>query len=1098
MDPSGAGVPQADIGVTNLDTGVKRSLQSDEAGRYTVTLLEPGQYRVTVGKSGFKSVELPSIRLTVNQSVTQDVTLSIGTVTQTVQVRAQADLIQAATTEIGTVVQQQVVHDLPLNGRNFSELLTLIPGATPVSTAQWSHIGDDGAASFGVPGSTLAAPSIAGQWNRSTLYMADGVLNTDLCTSAYAVPLVIDAIQEFKVQTHNDKAEFGEALGGVVNLVTKSGTNSLHGSAWEFVRNNWFDARDSFLDEFRSSPAPFRQNEFGGTVGGPILIPKLYNGRNRTFFFFSYEGWRYTQAAESRYNVPTAAELNGDFSHSTLNQPIYDPATTVPDPSSPGNYLRTQFQYNGIPNVIPPSRLDANSVTFLKTYAGTPNLTGDPVHNAIVSAPNISNGNQYNGRVDEQLNSKDNFFFGWSQVGIGVTSPTTTLQYGGMDAMARVIRGGWNHMFTPSVMLEIRGGENERPTWRYTGQNSAGIATMKGLGFTSPGGSTFDLASPWTDYGIGTPTFLNSPTAQASANLIWVHRAHNFKFGWQYLYTGTDQTFPQYATFTFTNDTTDNPEQAGTTGASLASAVLGLPSTTNIFSEESILSDRFSTWSEYAQDEWKVRSNVTLTYGLRLDHRRPFDPAKGNFDAGPVPDGDYWIGLTQMPGLCSAVGQAPCLPAPLSQIPGGNHIVLSPYGRAFGLPSEWDEWGPRVGVAWRVNDKTVVRGGYGIVYDPLMGVGQDWKGILNSWPAASGAWSNTSWNQLGQPLTPIESTLGRVNTPLPTANPWSQQNWYFDPNHKDARSQQWNLEVQRQMTDNLALTVGYVGSYTDRMDVTGLWNTSPTVGAGVAGEPFPWWGGSNFMGTSRGNANYNGLEVKLERRFSHGFNYLVSYTWSKSIDNGSSGWFAAEEGAGSGLQNYYDPNGSRSVSGYDVPHVLVMSGLYQLPFGRGMKYFSQHGAASWLLGNWQVNGVVALRSGQPFTMTVSGDVANIGNTISWWNYARPDQIGSPAVPQRTSEEWFNPAAFAVPVNNYGDFGRNNMWSAPVYNADFSLFKNFPVREGMNLSFRLECFNFFNIQNYAAPDSLVGDPAEGRVTSNVTSPRQIQLALKLTF
>lgn len=1098
MDPTGALVPQAAVEVVNLATQVKRTAQSGASGEYTVPLLEPGSYRLTVTKAGFRAAEVANITLVVNQTLAQDVTLSIGTTSQTVEVKAQAELIQAATSEIGTVVGQQVVHDLPLNGRNFTQLLTLVAGATPISTAQWSHVGDDGAASFGVPGSDLAAPSISGQWNRSILYMADGVLNTDNCTSTYAVPLVIDAIQEFKVQTHNDKAEFGDALGGVVNLVTKSGTNNLHGSAWEFVRNNWFDARDSFADEFRSSPAPFRQNEFGGTIGGPIMLPKLYNGRNRTFFFFSYEGWRYSQAAQSRFNVPTAAELLGDFSHSTLNQPIFDPATTTPDPNNPGQYLRTQFQYNDVANVIPSNRLDANTVSFLKTYAGTPNLVGDPAHNAIVSAPNISNGDQYNGRLDEQLTSKDNLFFGWSQVGIGVVTPTTVLQYGGMNAMARVIRAGWNHMFTPSLMLELRGGENERPTWRYSGQNSAGISTMLGLGFSSPGGSTFDLASPWTNYGIGTPTFLNSPTDQVSGNLIWVHHAHNFKFGLQYLHFGTDQTFPQYATFTFTNDTTNNPEVAGTTGSSLASALLGLPSTTNIFSQESILSDRVANWSEYAQDEWKLSGKVTLTYGLRYDHRRPFAPGPGNFDAGPVPDGDYWIGLNQMPGLCSVVGKAPCLPTPLADIPGGNHVALSPYGSAYGPAPQWDQWGPRVGVAWRLNDKTVVRAGYGIVYDPFMGIGQDWKGILNGWPAASGAWSNTSWNQLGQSLTPIESTLGRINTPLPTANPWTQQNWYFDPDHKDARSQQWNVEVQRQMSNNLALTAGYVGSYSDREDITGLWNTASTPGEGLAGEPYPWWGGSNFMGTSRGLSNYQALEVKLERRFSNGLNYLVSYTWSKSIDNGSSGWFAAEEGAGSGLQNYYDPNSSRSVSGYDVPHVLVMSGLYQLPFGRGMKYFNQHGAASWLIGNWQLNGIVSLRSGQPFTMTVSGNVADIGNTISWWNYGRPNLVGDPYVAKRTSEEWFNPDAFAVPVNSYGNLGRNTLWSSPVYDTDLSLFKNFPVREGINLSFRAECFNFFNIQNYAAPDALVGDPGEGRVTSNVTSPRQIQLALKLTF
>jgi hypothetical protein len=397
----------------------------------------------------------------------------------------------------------------------------------------------------------------------------------------------------------------------------------------------------------------------------------------------------------------------------------------------------------------------------------------------------------------------------------------------------------------------------------------------------------------------------------------------------------------------------------------------------------------------------------------------------------------------------------------------------------------------------------VFRSGYGIVYDPLTGIGQDWKGIQGTWPAASGIWNLLSFNQLGQPLTPLEQTFAQIGHPLPTADPWEQVNWYFDPHRKDARSQQWNVEVQRQMTNNLALSIGYMGSYSDRLDQTGLWNTATTPGPGTvaqveARQPFPWWPGTNFMGTSSGTANYNALEVKLERRFAQGLYYLLSYTWSKSIDLGTSGWFDAENGAGAGVQNYYDPNGSRSVSSYNVPHFLSMSGVYELPFGRGKKYFNQHGAASWLLGNWQANAIAQLRSGQPYTVTASGDVANIGNTVSWFNYARPNLVGNPKVANPTSEEFFNTSAFAVPSFSYGNVGRNTLSSAPVYTADFSLFKNFPVREGINLAFRMEFFNIFNIQNYAPPDALVGDPGFGRVSGTVNAARQIQLALRLTF
>jgi hypothetical protein len=389
-----------------------------------------------------------------------------------------------------------------------------------------------------------------------------------------------------------------------------------------------------------------------------------------------------------------------------------------------------------------------------------------------------------------------------------------------------------------------------------------------------------------------------------------------------------------------------------------------------------------------------------------------------------------------------------------------------------------------------------------------MGMEQDWKGISGSWPATGSVFSLTPINQLGQPLTPIEQTFGQVGAAaLPGPSPWSQSNWFFDPNRKDPRSQEWNVEIQRQMTRNLALSVGYVGSYSDRLDETGLFNTATTPGPGTPAQvaqrqPFPWITGTPFFGTDRGNANYNALQVKLDHRWANGLQYLVSYTWSKAIDAGSSGWFAAENGSGAGgsssLQNYYDPNGSRSVSSYDIPHFLSMSGVWELPFGKGKKYFNQHAIASRLLGNWQMNGVVQLRSGQPYNLAVSGDVANIGSSVPWWNYSRPNLVGNPQPSHPTAAEWFNPAAFAVPSFSYGNFGRNVLRTPSVANADFSLFKNFVLTESTTLSFRAEFFNIFNIQNYGAPDSLIGDPAAGRITSNVIPPRQIQFGLHLAF
>ncbi len=537
------------------------------------------------------------------------------------------------------------------------------------------------------------------------------------------------------------------------------------------------------------------------------------------------------------------------------------------------------------------------------------------------------------------------------------------------------------------------------------------------------------LASPWAlssqGAGVQNANTIGSPVIDFSQGLSWVHGVHELKFGYQFIRQGNDTASPPYGNYTFTNDITGNPEQVGTTGSSLASSLLGLPAQTNNTGSVSN-SNRVNTWSFYGQDSWKLRSNLTVTYGLRFDYRSAFDPSSSTVVSGFTANGDYWIGLNQLPPACSQAGKSPCIPGAgtLQSIPNGDKIMLSPYGRAWGPAPNWSDWGPRVGVAWRVRGNTVVRAGYGVVYDALMGMEQDWKGISG-----------------------------------------------------------------------------------DRLDETGLFNTATTPGPGTPAQvaqrqPFPWITGTPFFGTDRGNANYNALQVKLDHRWANSFQYLVSYTWSKAIDAGSSGWFAAENGSGAGgsssLQNYYDPNGSRSVSSYDIPHFLSMSGVWELPFGKGKKYFNQHAIASRLLGNWQMNGVVQLRSGQPYNLAVSGDVANIGSSVPWWNYARPNLVGNPQPSHATAAEWFNPAAFAVPSFSYGNFGRNVLRTPSVANADFSLFKNFVLTESTTLSFRAEFFDIFNIQNYGAPDSLIGDPAAGRITSNVIPPRQIQFGLHLAF
>ena len=347
-DPTGAVVPGVNLTLRNEETGVERSRQTNAAGIYNFVNVLPGTYQLSVAAEGFKSVQTVPFTATVNQSLVQDFTLEIGAVTETIEVTGEAELIQATSTELGTVITQQSVRDLPLNGRNFSQIMILTPGTTPVSTAQGEGSTQCSLCTPNVPGTVAIRPSVQGQWNRSNMFLLDGILNEQFLAGTWAVAPVIDSIQEFKVQSHNDKAEYGGVLGGTVNVVTKSGTNELHGSVWEFLRNDELNARDPFQD-FGGPPAAFRFNQFGATVGGPVYIPKVYDGRNKTWFFFTYEGWRLRQASSTRGFVPTAPELSGDFSNSIGAHDIFDPLTTLPDSSAASGFIRTQFPNNMVP-----------------------------------------------------------------------------------------------------------------------------------------------------------------------------------------------------------------------------------------------------------------------------------------------------------------------------------------------------------------------------------------------------------------------------------------------------------------------------------------------------------------------------------------------------------------------------------------------------------------------------------------------------------------------------------------------------------------------------------------------------------------------------
>lgn len=1211
-DTSGASVAGANVKLTNQGTGVVAQTTTNADGHFVFINVQPGQYSMDAESSGFKSTRVSSFTVGVNQTVTQQIRLQLGSVTETVTVNAEAAMLESSSSELGTVITEKAITDLPLNGRNFTQLLTLTPGVTPVSTSQNKSIGGvEG--NVGIPNSGFADPSIHGQQNRSKLYFYDGIINTNIRGPTYVVVPNLDLIQEFKVVGQDSKAEYGGATGGVVDMVSKSGTNSFHGSAFEYVRNNAFDARDS-LNDFDpitgapSAPLAFRQNQFGGSFGGPII-------KSKTFFYGGYDGWRYSQPSRSRNYVPTAAELSGDFSDTSnlfaTPHQIYNPYSTTATAhvinSTGGTGLRDPFKCDAAGNPIAPAANGTQAGTagaggivacnkipaalinpamqaYFSTYATTPNYSNalDLTHNFIQTRPDKNNSNAFQIRVDHHLRDSDTLFFRYSQQNVYSYTPIGEVGFTDGTGRGRNYGGGWVHTFSPTLFLDVRAGYAGRPSVDsgQSNQNPRGLQPMKDAGLLNIDQYQGLLVSMGTwhagdngndhgNFGIRGPAPRENPAWSVTPNLSWIHGNHNIKTGFQYVHAsrGQKNTFQQMGfsssqTQEFTGSTS-SAKSVNNTGLDLASALLGFPN--NYQGQLPVVHGgpvefNYASWAVYVQDEWKAASRLTLTLGLRLDALTQPQTTDGRlWNALDLFNQKWIIGAASMPPLCSAAKTAPCIPdGPPFYMPGTgstcnttsyppapnrvpcdfrqdlhfNNVVLAG-GPAFAFPPVRDNWGPRIGVAYQLNRKTVLRAGYGLYWDSLPARSQYAQNGLEAavWPDSTAI---PSFN-LNAPVdftagTRQSVTQAQANTltSLPAANPWTVGNFPLDPRFKDAHSQQWHVQIQREITPATLFEVAYAGSSNGRLDYKGKPNTAPTAQpAGTpassidALRPMPWVGANINYEQSIGYSHYNALETSLHHRTTNGLFLLVAYTWSKSIDV-SSGYFGVENGPGGGaaVQNYYDLNSNKGVSAFDITHFLSFAAVYELPFGRGKRWL-QGGPASWLLGNWQANPIFQARSGQPYTLNVSGDIANISGTggidaSTASGYGRPNIVGDPfkagpvsANPTctapteiQTSSHWFNPCAFTVPVDSFGNLGRTTYRGPAVFNMDFSLIKNVPLpREGMRLQLAFEAFNVFNIQNLDVPSQLnITNRSAGLITSLAqgTTPREMQFGLRFVF
>jgi hypothetical protein len=981
-----------------------------------------------------------------------------------VEVTGDAPVIETTTGQLGTVVTAEKISDLPLIARNFTQLLTLTPGASPINVTQ-----ADQNQRIGIS----VQPAMNGQSNRSNSYTLDGTFNNGHFTGTYAVAPSVDALDQFKVQSHSDLAEYGGVTGGVINIASKTGTNSFHGTLFEFLRNDKLDARGFFT----ASKPVLRQNQFGVSVGGPVI-------KNKTFFFFSYEGYRQRSGANILSVVPTQAQLSGDFSATARR--LYDPFSTRANPSNSAQLLRDPYPNNRIPT----SQLNRSILTYTQAIVPAPVDTGVSGFNSRNGDPQSFPANGYSIRVDHYLSERDTLWFRstWSKQDISAGQALT-----GTNTVTSItpknIGAQYSHIFGPNTVFTGLFGFSSSTLIDHpflTDKNLIADGLFKGFqtdprsnapGVTIPGYFSLSMR----DRRLGPQRGW-----QVKGDLSHIIGRHTIKFG-------VDVVRQPWENFQLTQGLTFNTRQSadlnslGTTGDALASYLLGVHESVTTFDVGFGLESQ--NWSGYIQDSWRASSRLTLNFGLRYDLvRMPnfYTDFQSTWDFNT---GKYLVGIDR-PGACSATAP-PCLQNPNDPYI-QQWVVFT--GNSQLRRNDYKMFGPRFGFAYQANSRTVVRGGFGIFYDTMAGVNQQAQnGAINNanWPGNRGATLNLNANAVE---TTADTPFGSRNPLSPEPTPAAMNAFYYDPNFQNPYSQQWNLEVQREIIPNLTLSTAYVGSHTLRLSIGGDYNTALKPGPGPD-RPRALWPHAAVTGYDRsvGQSSYHGLLVKAERRFARGFSYLVAYTWSKSIDVASSAQFRESMS----LQDPYNPNESRSVSSFHVPHLFSTAAVYELPFGRGQRWVTD-GIASKVLGNWQMNAITQIRGGQPYTLFMNVDVANIG-AINQPVRARPNLVGDPTLANPRPEMWFNTAAFASPAQyTFGSSGRNILTSDGLVNFDLSLFREDRIREAMRLQFRAELFNAFNHPTFGTPVALFTSPQFGRVTSTVSTARQIQLGLKLIF
>lgn len=1123
-DPSRAAISGASVQIQNTSNNVVTTAITRADGSFLSPALQPGNYSVTVIAPGFKSARRNDVTLNVSETARLDIALEVGAVSESVDVTAQAVLLDSTTSSVGTVIDSTSMGNLPLNQRNSFALAFLVPGVT--GTIDVGYNSDNISMNGGRPGSTEV--------------LIDGSPSAPpggVPINVLSIFPSLDALQEFRVQTSNYSPEFGRSGSGIINMIYKSGANQVHGTAFELLRNSAVDANSFFNNKNGIPLSSFKRNQFGFTIGGPIVIPKLYNGHNKTFFFADYEGLRQITPSTVQNTVPTALERAGDFSQTFAANGqkviIYDPLTTAPSGNS---YARAPFSGN----VIPTNRIDTVARNVLKYYP-LPNAAGDPlthVNNYYAAGRAVKNTDQYDVKVDENLNEDNRFFVRVSRRDYGNPAATGTfpsdLKIAQGDSSQDQIGSGasadYTRIFSPSFISELRLGFGRSlisivPTGYGFDPTQLGFPTYIRENAQVIAFPAFAPAA-YLSIGNGGPDFRHS--SYNTYNLLFsntkITGSHAFKFGFEArrleVDNGEAQAFDGSYSFSSTLTQGPDPTKATLTGGNgLASMLLGLGSGT-MTQNSKIADTRSYYYAWYFGDDWKVSPRLTLNVGARYEIQAPrterhnrmnyFDPTVASPLAGPA----------GIPGLQGGI-----------QFVGTNGIG----DRQF--PIRWGNAAPRLGFAYELTKKTILRGGGGIFFagSPTSAGGVIGNFGFRSDTAFVGSQDGlTPYSYLSSPfptglVPPTGSSQGLltaigtgIQEPLAAATvPYTEN---------------WSLGIQRELPGAILVEVSYVGNHGVQL-ISGAetnWNlnqltpeqialgtavlqqvSNPFYGLITTGplssktvpqyfllRPYPQFTSVAALYKQGSNSFYHAGQLRVERRFSSGLSFQVAYAKQKVIDDNS---IIENEGRNAVRQNIYCRRCERSVSANDVSQRFVYSSVYQLPFGRGRKF-----GASWnpyadaVLGGWQVNGILALQTGFPL---IIGNGANttLGSASAGNESLRPNNNGQSAkldgpVESRL-DRYFNTSVFSAPPPfTFGNTGRTlpDVRGPGIHNLDFSLFKNFKIKERLTAQFRGEAFNITNTVQFGPPNSTLNSNQFGKITTQVNSPRQLQFGLKLLF